>query len=51
MDPLKQFGAKFESTNKNNLPIKILGSEFLKPINYFETKGSAQCKSAVILAA
>ena len=24
---------------------------FLKPINYFEKKGSAQCKSSVILAA
>ena len=51
MDPLKQFGAKFKSTNKTNLPIKILGSEFSKPINYFEKRGSAQCKSAVILAA
>ena len=51
MDPLKQFGAKFKSTNKNNLPIKILGTEFSKPINYFEKRGSAQCKSAVILAA
>ena len=51
MDPLKKFGAKFKSTNKNNLPIKILGSEFSKPINYLEKRGSAQCKSAVILAA
>ena len=51
MDPLKQFGAKFKPANKNNLPFKILGSEFSKPINYFETRGSAQCKSAVILAA
>ena len=51
MDPLKQFGADFESTNKNNLPLKILGSNFLKPINYYEKRGSAQCKSAVILAA
>ena len=51
MDPLKKFGAKFKSTNKNNLPIKILGSEFSKPIKYFEKRGSAQCKSAVILAA
>ena len=50
MDPLKQFGADFESTNKNNLPLKILGSNF-KPINYYEKRGSAQCKSAVILSA
>jgi len=51
INPLEQFGAKFKSTKKNNLPLKILGSEFLKPINYFEKRGSAQCKSAIILAA
>ena len=50
-DPLKKFGAKFKSKNKNGLPLKILGTEFLKPINYIEKKGSAQCKSSVILAA
>tara|TARA_Y100000816_G_scaffold230223_1_gene175401 strand:+ start:3209 stop:4531 length:1323 start_codon:yes stop_codon:yes gene_type:complete len=51
MDPLKEFGAKFKSKNRSYLPVKILGSEFLKPINYFEKRGSAQCKSSVILAA
>ncbi len=51
MDPLKKFGAKFKSKNRSYLPVKILGSEFLKPINYFEKRGSAQCKSSVILAA
>ena len=50
-DPLKEFGAKFELRNKNNLPLKVIGSEYLKPINYFEKRGSAQCKSSVILAA
>tara|TARA_B100000963_G_C22628261_1_gene673494 strand:+ start:29 stop:1351 length:1323 start_codon:yes stop_codon:yes gene_type:complete len=50
-DPLKQFGAKFKLKNKNNLPLKVIGSEYLKPINYFEKRGSAQCKSSVILAA
>ena len=50
-DPLKKFGAKFKSKNKNGLPLKILGTEFLKPIKYIEKKGSAQCKSSVILAA
>ena len=50
-DPLKEFGANFKSLNKKNLPLKILGTEFLKPINYLEKKGSAQCKSSVILAA
>ena len=51
MEPLNQFGAKFKSTNKNNLPIKILGTKYLKPISYFEKKGSAQIKSSIILAA
>ena len=51
VDPLEKFGAKFVSKNIKNLPLKIIGSEYLKPINYFETKGSAQCKSSVILAA
>ena len=50
-DPLKEFGAKFELRKKNNLPLKVIGSEYLKPINYFEKRGSAQCKSSVILAA
>ena len=50
-DPLKEFGAKFELRNKINLPLKVIGSEYLKPINYFEKRGSAQCKSSVILAA
>ena len=31
--------------------MKILGSNYLRPINYFEKKGSAQCKSSVIFAA
>tara|TARA_B100000989_G_scaffold245006_1_gene192106 strand:+ start:2932 stop:4257 length:1326 start_codon:yes stop_codon:yes gene_type:complete len=51
VDPLEKFGAKFISKSKKNLPLKIIGSEYLKPINYFEKKGSAQCKSSVILAA
>ena len=51
IDPLEKFGAKFASKNNKNLPLKIIGSEYLKPINYFEKKGSAQCKSSVILAA
>ena len=33
------------------MPLKISGSEFLKPIYYFEKRGSAQCKSSVMLAA
>ena len=49
-DPLSRFGAKFELKNKKNLPLTIYGSKNLKPVKYFEEKGSAQCKSAVIFA-
>ena len=48
--PLKKFGAKI-STNKGKLPIIIKGIQNTKPIKYYESKGSAQCKSAVMLAA
>ena len=50
-DPLEQFGANFFSKSKKKLPLKILGSQYLKPIKYYENRGSAQCKSSVILAA
>ena len=48
--PLEKFGAKFE-TNFGKLPIVIKGTKSPTPINYHENKGSAQCKSAVMLAA
>mgnify|MGYP000443979269 CR=1 FL=1 len=48
--PLELFGASIKST-KNYLPIEIEGTEFLRPINYLEKIGSAQVKSAIILAA
>ena len=48
--PLSKFGAQFKLNNKKNLPLTILGSPKLKPIKFIEKKGSAQCKSAVILA-
>ena len=47
-DPLTKFGAKFILSKNQYLPIKIFGTSDLKPINYFEKKGSAQCKSSVI---
>ncbi len=50
VNPLKLFGANIKS-KKNSLPIIIKGTDFLRPINYFENKGSAQCKSSVMLAA
>jgi len=49
--PLEKFGAKFSYKTKNKLPLSILGSQSVKGIKYFEDKGSAQCKSSVMLAA
>ena len=49
-DPLSKFGARFILKNKKNLPLTIYGSKNLKPITYFENRGSAQCKSSVIFA-
>ena len=48
-NPLKLFGAIINANNKK-LPVKILGSSFLRPIKYRENLGSAQCKSAIMLA-
>jgi 3-phosphoshikimate 1-carboxyvinyltransferase len=49
--PLEKFGAKFYFKTKNKLPLLILGSQSVKNIKYYENKGSAQCKSSVMLAA
>ena len=49
--PLKKFGANFYPNNKTTLPISIKCKNFIRPINYFENRGSAQCKSSVLLAA
>ena len=49
-EPLTKMGANFK-TSKGRLPIKIQGTSTPKPINYIENKGSAQCKSSVMLAA
>jgi len=48
--PLNKFGAKFYYKKKNKLPLSILGSKSVKGIKYLENKGSAQCKSTVMLA-
>ena len=48
--PLTKFGVKFK-TNSGKLPIIIKGSNFPKPIKYYEKKGSAQVKSCLMLAA
>ena len=49
--PLEKFGAKFYYKTKNKLPLSILGAHSSKGINFIENKGSAQCKSSVMLAA
>ncbi len=49
-NPLRNFGAIFKLKNNKNLPMTLKGSKKLKPINYFEKKGSAQSKSSVIFA-
>ena len=49
-EPLSKFGAKFILKNNKTLPLKITGSSNLKPITYFEKRGSAQCKTSVIFA-
>ena len=48
--PLKNMGVNFYPENKKTLPIFIKGSNYLRPIKYFENRGSAQCKSCVMLA-
>ena len=50
-DPLSKFGATFKLNKNKNLPLVVKGSNNLKPIKYFENKGSAQCKSSVIFGA
>ena len=49
--PLQKFGAKFYYNKKDKLPLFILGSKYPKSIDYLENKGSAQCKSSIMLAA
>ena len=49
-DPLSKFGVKFKLRNNYLLPLKLYGSSKLKPIKYYEKKGSAQCKSSIIFA-
>ena len=50
INPLKKFGAFFKS-KKGKLPLMIKGTKFPKPIRFTEDLGSAQCKSAVMIAA
>ncbi len=47
--PLRKFGAKF-FYKKKGLPLSIKGTNNPKSIKYLERKGSAQCKSSIMLA-
>ena len=47
--PLEKFGAKIYSY-KGGLPIILEGTKNPKPIKYIENRGSAQCKTAIMLA-
>ena len=47
---LNLFGTKVVSKN-GTMPLKIVGSNLLRPINYIEDKGSAQIKTCIILSA
>ena len=49
--PLEKFGVKFFYKAKNKLPLSIIGTQSPTAIKYLENKGSAQCKSSVMLAA
>jgi 3-phosphoshikimate 1-carboxyvinyltransferase len=49
--PLKKFGASFKYKSNYKLPLEVVGTSNAKPIVYYEKKGSAQCKSAVMFAA
>tara|TARA_A100001015_G_scaffold316503_1_gene430952 strand:+ start:186 stop:1520 length:1335 start_codon:yes stop_codon:yes gene_type:complete len=51
ISPLQKVGVNFKVNNKKTLPLKIIGSSFVNPIHYFENRGSAQCKSTMMLAA
>jgi len=49
--PLAQMGARFESSAADCLPLRVIGSASLRPIEYILQEPSAQVKSAVLLAA
>jgi len=50
-DPLSKFGVNFKLKNNKHLPMTLCNSAKLTPFQYFENRGSAQCKSAVIFGA
>ena len=51
INPLKNFGANFYQSEKSSLPLYIQGTKYVRPIKYYENRGSAQCKSSDMFAA
>ena len=49
--PLAQMGVRFETGTADRLPIRIIGTKALRPIEYVLPVPSAQVKSAILLAA
>lgn len=49
LDPLAQMGVRYEMRAGGLLPCVVIGTNEVKPINYFSDKGSAQVKSAILL--
>ena len=50
INPLKLFGVNIKSKN-GCLPLEISGTNFLRPINFTESKSSAQIKTCLIFCA
>ena len=50
MKPLEQMGAQFVTRTKGRLPLAVIGSKSLIPIEYELPMPSAQVKSAILLA-
>jgi 3-phosphoshikimate 1-carboxyvinyltransferase len=50
MDPLSHMGARFESREGGRMPLCIVGSDEMVPIEYRLPMASAQVKSCVLLA-
>ena len=51
IEPLSNLGAQFYTKNKNKLPLIIKKSTNEKKNKFYELKGSAQVKSAIMIAA
>jgi 3-phosphoshikimate 1-carboxyvinyltransferase len=50
MDPLQRMGARFEGRDGGRMPLAIVGTDEMVPIEYRLPMASAQVKSAILLA-